>query len=252
MKKNNEKKSGLIIMIVVMSLLCLLSCQKEYGKYAGKVTDYDGNTYKTVKIGDQVWMAENLRTTHYADGTSIALGSSTSTTTAYRYYPNNDQFNVSTYGYLYNWKAVTRDSTGAKIQGICPDGWHVPSYREWKKLIDYVGSRSEYVCDGDTNTNHIAKALAATVGWNSSTNKCAVGNNPSANNATGFSAFPAGFYCGSHNDNYTAFGYYAYFWSGTRFLPGGINYVLDYNSANIDVQFSSDYIYGFSVRCIHD
>ena len=72
----------------------------------GIVADHDGNVYNTVQIGQQCWMKENLRTTSYADGTSIDLGTSNSTVTAYRYYPNNDSSYVSNYGYLYNWKAV--------------------------------------------------------------------------------------------------------------------------------------------------
>ena len=80
---------------------------------AATVTDVDNNTYNTVQIGTQCWMKENLRTTRYANGTSIALGSSTSSTTAYRYYPDNNSSNVSTYGYLYNWKALMGNSSSS-------------------------------------------------------------------------------------------------------------------------------------------
>lgn len=74
------------------------------------MTDYDGNVYNTVQIGNQCWMKQNLRTTHYSNGGSIALSSNISTTTANRHYPNNDSTNVGTYGYLYNWKAVMNGS----------------------------------------------------------------------------------------------------------------------------------------------
>ncbi|MBR4535035.1 MAG: hypothetical protein IKO62_00075 [Bacteroidales bacterium] len=109
------------------------------------VTDYDGNIYYTVQIGSQCWMKQNLRTTHYANGASIALGSSTSTTTAYRYYPNNNSSNVSTYGYLYNWPAVMHGASSSSsnpsgVQCICPNGWHVPSDAEWVQLTNYVRS----------------------------------------------------------------------------------------------------------------
>jgi hypothetical protein len=77
------------------------------------VTDIDNNTYNTVQIGNQCWMKENLRTTRYFNGTSIALGSSASTTTAYRYYPDNNSSNVLTYGYLFNWKAVMGNSSSS-------------------------------------------------------------------------------------------------------------------------------------------
>ena len=121
---------------------------KELGPCLGTTTlmDYDGNIYKTVQIGQQCWMKENLRTTKYADGISIALGSIPSTTIAYRYYPDNNSSNVNTYGYLYNWKAVMRNSSSSDanpsgVQGICPTGWHVPSDEEWKQLTNYVSSQ---------------------------------------------------------------------------------------------------------------
>ncbi len=215
------------------------------------ITDYDNNTYNTVQIGNQCWMKENLRTTHYADGTSISLGSSTSTTTAYRYYPANDSSNVSTYGYFYNWPAVMHNSSSSSsnpsgVQGVCPNGWHVPSDAEWTQLTDYVSGQSEYVC-GSSNDN-IAKALASTTGWNSSTNTCAVGNAPSSNNATGFSAVPAGSYYG----NYGSFGYGVDFWSATQFDSSYVFFCsLIYNHA-----IMYGYIYskdnGYSVRCVRD
>ena len=215
------------------------------------VTDYDNNTYNTVQIGNQCWMKENLKTTRYSDGTSISLGSSTSTSTAYRYYPNGNSSNVSTYGYLYNWKAVMRNSSSSSanpsgVQGICPNGWHVPSDAEWTQLTDYESSQSEYVC-GSNNTN-IAKALASSTGWSSSSNTCAVGNNSSANNATGFSAVPAGFYSGG----YASFGSGAYFWSATQ---GSSTYAyiryLYYHNADVGRAYA-DKSYGYSVRCLRD
>ena len=85
----------------------------------------------------------------------------------------------ATYGLLYNWKAVTRNSSSSSsnpsnVQGICPTGWHVPSDAEWTQLTNYVSSQSEYVCGNDEE--NIAKVLASTTGWNISTNTCAVGN----------------------------------------------------------------------------
>ena len=215
------------------------------------VTDIDGNVYKTVKLGNQVWMAENLRTTRYADGRKIPLGTTTSDDVAYRYYPDDNSANVSTYGYLYNWAAVMNGSASSSanpsgVQGICPDGWHVPSDAEWTELENYVSSQSQYVCGGDED--YIAKALASEEGWNSSPNYCAVGNNPSANNATGFSARPAG----SYNGYYYYFGYSAYFWSATQ---DGSNYAyyrnLNYYYANVgrNLNYKDN---GYSVRCIRN
>ena len=177
------------------------------------VTDVEGNTYNTVWIGEQCWMKENLRTRKYADNTPISLGTTASTTDAYRYYPNNDSANVATYGYLYNWVALMHgagasNAIPSNVQGVCPDGWHLPSQGEWNQLTNYVRSKSEFLCDG-SNANW-AKALASTTGWDSYGTNCTVGNNPSDNNLTGFSAMPAGYF---FNNACTGLGMYAYWWS---------------------------------------
>ena len=221
---------------------------------ATTVNDIDGNVYKTVKIGTQVWMAENLRTTRYANGESIPLGTSTSTsrTTPYRYNPNDNANNVPTYGYLYNWSAVMHVSSSSSnnpsgVQGICPDGWHVPSDAEWTELTDYVSSQSEYRCGGDREK--IAKALASTKGWETDNESCVVGNNPSANNATGFSALPAG-YC---RGRYYGFGGNAEFWSATQDNDYyAYSRYLYYDYANVGRYDFDGKRNGFSVRCVRD
>jgi len=202
------------------------------------VTDIDGNTYSAVKIGKQVWMAENLRVTKDRDGNEIALGSEISSSTPYRYCPNNDQKNVEKYGYLYNWEAVKK---------VCPKGWHLPTDEEWTQLTDYVSSQSQYVC-GDENWK-IAKSLASTEGWEIYDESCTVGNNPSGNNVTGFGALPAGNYHGGYYD----FGYGAFFWSATGH---GSNHeykhcYLGYGYAGLgrNYDFKGN---GFSVRCVRD
>ena len=216
------------------------------------VYDYDNNPYNTEQIGQQCWMKENLRTTHYADGTSILHGSTISTTTAYYYYPNNSNANVSTYGLLYNWKAVMRNTSSSSsnpsgVQGICPNGWHVPSDAEWTQLTNFVSGQNAYLCSN--NTEYIAKALASTTGWNISSNTCAVGNIQSSNNATGFGAMPAGYYL---SNGYPNFGNDAYFWSATEASSGNawIRY-LDYNDATVYRRSRYKY-YGYSVRCLRD
>ena len=77
-------------------------------------------------------------------------------------------------------------------QGVCPVGWHVPSYAEWGQLTSYVSGQNQYWCDNDSNNT--AKALAASNGWYYYSDLCSVGNNPNANNAAGFSALPVGRY----------------------------------------------------------
>ena len=215
------------------------------------LTDIDGNTYNTVQIGNQCWMKENLRTTKYADGTSISQGSSISNPTAYWYYPDNDASNKTTYGLLYNWKAVMRNSSSSSanpsgVQGVCPTGWHVPSDAEFTQLTDYVSSQSQYVC-GSSNA-YIAKALAGATGWSSSTGTCCVGNTPSQNNSTGFSALPAGGYSSISLN----FGDFAYFWSATENSSSdAYSCVLTflYAYVNRDCYYK---IIGYSVRCLRD
>lgn len=214
----------------------------------GTVTDYDGNVYDVVKLGNQEWMAQNLRTTHYANGTYIPQGSSTTgTTTAYRYCPNNSSSNVNKYGYLYNWKAVMGNSSSSSsnpsgVQGICPYGWHVPSNAEWTELENYVQGCSYYTVASVS----VAKALASTEGWNSSGNSGAVGNDPSKNNSTGFSALPAGYYNGSYND----FGCDATFWSATdNSSSSAYNHLLDYEGAGVGC-YNPNKSLGQSVRCV--
>jgi uncharacterized protein (TIGR02145 family) len=225
---------------------------------APSVTDYDGNIYPTVQLGAQCWMAANLRTTHYVDGTSIALGTDTSSSISYRYYPANNSTNVSTYGYLYNWKAVMRNSSSSSanpsgVQGICPTSWHVPSIAEWTQLKDYVSSQNTYVCGGDNG--RVAKALASTTGWQNSTVTCAVGDNQSSNNATGFAAPPAGRYISAF---YLGIGDCSCFWSTTG---RGDNYfyynyfyyfILDFSSPDVIDNCLNNSCMGFSVRCLKD
>ena len=224
------------------------------------LTDIDGNTYNTVLIGNQCWMKENLRTTKYATGTSISQGSttSTSTSTAYWYYPDNYSSNMSTYGLLYNWKAVMRNSSSSSanpsgVKGICPTGWHIPSDAEWTQLTDYVSSQSQYVCGSD-NTQ-IAKALASTTFWGGNTTTCAVGNTPSNNNATGFSALPAGYYhinYSSSASSYQGINTGAYHWSATESSSNNV-YVSNLFSSHANVYRSTaSKTNGNSVRCIKD
>ncbi|MFC1734016.1 fibrobacter succinogenes major paralogous domain-containing protein, partial [candidate division KSB1 bacterium] len=140
----------------------------------GTVTDIDGNVYQTVTIGTQIWMAENLKTTKYRDGTSIISAPnistwSTITIGAYSNY-DNDPSNSSTYGRLYNSYAVT------DTHNICPSGWHVPSDAEWTTLVTYLGGNS--VAGGklkETGTAH----------WTSP--------NTGATNESGFTALPGGY-----------------------------------------------------------
>ena len=221
---------------------------------AATVTDYDGNVYNTVQIGTQCWMRENLRTTTYADGTPILDGNdATSNTESYYYDNSSSDIPLAKRGYLYNWAAamhgaVSSNATPSSVQGICPAGWHLPSDGEYTQLIDYVGGVADYQCGG--SSSNIAKALASTVGWNTSTNNCAVGNTSSANNATGFSAVPTGYFRGSFN----YVGNYAFFWSSTENESNNRNAytrLLGHQAAVVG-RNGSGKDYGRPVRCLCD
>jgi len=135
----------------------------------GTVTDFDGNVYKTIKIGEQWWMAENLKTTHYADGSALVDGTDSGDIfsdydTKYYFWYNNDSLTYAeTYGALYTWAAVMNKETSSNenpsgVQGICPVGWHVPSDEEWKELEMFLGmSREEADETGHRGTDEGAK-----------------------------------------------------------------------------------------------
>lgn len=227
--------------------------------------DVDGNRYNTVKIGQQCWMRENLRTKSYADGTPILVGDGPSTTIGYWYYPMNDTAYEANYGLLYNWPAVMHGASGSNanpsgVQGICPDGWHVPSDAECTQLLNYVNSQSQNVCGGIDN--QIGRSLAATVGWDlSGLDTCTVGNpNLSANNATGFGALPAGFYSISSvptvGSEFGGVGYVTFYWTST-----GTHNSYGYNDiyywglhSNYESVFHNDFVDidgdAQSVRCV--
>ena len=237
------------------------------------VTDHEGNVYNTVKIGNQCWTKENLRTTTSpSTGTYLIPAGTGSTYTgkqAHWYYNDSATYAPMNYGLLYNWNAavdtfntaygetsVNTSSINAVSvtfnghrRGICPVGWHLPSDAEWTALTDYVSSQSEFQCGG--NSNYIARALASTEGWNPSTVNCALGNNQGTYDATGFSAGPAG-YCGG--PSFYLAGYNATFWSSTQDASYP-HYVYDrylgYGNAHVarDYNLKNN---GYSVRCLRD
>lgn len=223
------------------------------------VTDYDGNVYNTVKIGNQCWMRENLRTTHYADGTFIPVDSNPQISVGlycvnppYRYAPNGDTNNVSIYGWLYNWYAVMNGENSSYanpsgVQGVCPEGWHVPGFYEWDELGLYVKQQSAFVC-GDTNLN-VGKSLAAAELWDSFEGPCCIGNTVTTNNATGFSALPAGFF---QAGSFSQFGREARFSSSSNRWEDVIlirNLYHDQTDLAVYFSYAND---GISVRCVRD
>lgn len=219
---------------------------------APTVTDYDGNVYSTVQLGTQCWMAENLRTTHFADGTFIPIGTEESNYNYYRYYPNEDSSIVDVYGYHYNWKAAmhgngSSNSVPSGIQGVCPDGWHLPSRAEWQALKTYISGQNQYRCN--TSAASIGKSLASISGWQYYGTECTVGHLQEANNETGFNAYPAG-------GEYMDFGRDAAFWTSTAYYStayGGYSYLYGLGSASSEFFEISDYNQWYqwhSIRCL--
>jgi uncharacterized protein (TIGR02145 family) len=195
------------------------------------LSDIDGNSYNTVVIGDQIWMAENLKTTKYNDGTSIPLVTdytewSNLNSQGYCWYDNDQSTYGNTYGALYNWYTV---NTG----NLCPAGWHVPTDEEWTTLITYLGG--EDVAGGflkETGTTH----------WNSPN---------TGTNQTGFTAVPGG-YRYYNGGSFNTIGFYGYWWSATEYSSTDAWYrsmTYDFSSvtrSGLNKQF------GFSVRCLRD
>ena len=234
-----------------------------------KMYDIDGNEYNTLRFGNQCWMKENLRTTRYADGGTIYKGglNDSSAVYGYRFSPNGDDANVPVFGYHYNQAAVMHGASGnttnvSNVQGVCPESWHVPSTDEWVELLNTVSSNSQYYCGSSTsNTQYyfygIAKALAAQNYWDYSSSSCSPGYNSYNNNATGFSAMPAG-----HHSKYgnVAPGREAHFWTSSsdaynnRPIVWSLRWCEDYIDRNTlgYTNAGPTISQGVSVRCVRD
>jgi uncharacterized protein (TIGR02145 family) len=204
-------------------------------KVSGSPVYYEGETYQTVVIGNQTWMAKNL---NYNPGTGNSA--------CY----NNNSSNCGTYGRLYNWSTAMNlpsdcnsNSCSSQInsphRGICPSGWHIPSNADWDKLFRYVDGTSGTSSPYDSPT--AGRYLKATSGWDSSGN---------GTDQYGFSALLGGH--GISDGNFSIAGYYGYWWSASeynsyyayyRFMFCSIEdaYWIGYNKSNL-----------FSVRCLQD
>jgi uncharacterized protein (TIGR02145 family) len=204
---------------------------EEINFLATGVIDTDGNKYKTIKIGNQLWMAENLRVAHFKNGTIIPLVTDNTawnalTTPGYCWYNNDEATNKATYGALYNWYTV---NTG----NLCPTGWHVPTDAEWTTLTTYLGGES--VAGGKLKETGIAH-------WASP--------NTGATNETGFTALPGG--GRSTNGPCYDVGYSSVWWSSTAYsTTSAWSWAVGYFDTNV---YRGDYNKqgGFSVRCLRD
>jgi len=207
------------------------------------VADIDGNIYQTVQIGDQLWMAENLKVTHYNNGEEIPNitnnGSWVSLSTgAYGDY-NNDPDNAEIYGRLYNWYAVD------DARGICPEGWHVPTDEEWMDLEMELGMSWEEAHDTGYRGTDQGSQLAGNADlWISGV----LVDDP-VFGASGFTALPGG-YRSIDNGSYTSMGVYGCFWSSTAHYSSHAWYRILYCGSSVVYRYSSSKRGGFSLRCV--
>jgi uncharacterized protein (TIGR02145 family) len=205
------------------------------------VTDKDGNVYKTVKIGNQWWMAENLKVIHYRNGDTIPNVTDNSTWVnltngAHCNYGNNTS-NINTYGRLYHWYTIN-DS-----RNIAPAGWHVPTDEEWKELEMYLGmSKSEAEKSGAWRGIDEGGKLKQT--------GLTLWNNPNigANNESGFTALPGG--ARSNDGIFDNIGNSGYFWTNTAYDNDKAIY-RTLNCKLATIHRGEDYKYfGLSIRCV--
>ena len=195
----------------------------------GIVKDVDENTYKTIKIGEQVWMAENLKTTKYNDGNDIPLITTkiaweNLTTPGFCWY-NFQDTNKVVYGALYNWRVV---NTG----NLCPTGWHVPDNDELTTLITYLGGVN--IAGGklkEIGTKH----------WNAP--------NTGATNESNFTGLPGGYM--HYEGLFLNMGGVGFWWTSSQVGDNSVYFTIISSSASVN-SGSFDPDYGFSVRCIKD
>jgi uncharacterized protein (TIGR02145 family) len=207
------------------------------------ITDKDGNYYNIVTIGTQVWMAENLKTTRYRNGdligttTPATLDISGESTPKYQWAYGGNASNVSTYGRLYTWYAVT-DS-----RNVCPTSWHVPTNTEWTTLTNYL-TNNGYGYQG--SGNDIAKSMAATSGWIISSIAGNIGNDQASNNSSGFTALAGGIR--NPTGPFALVGNMGLWWGS---VPSNYWEFLSFEFSTVGNSYDSR-PYGLSVRCVRD
>jgi len=216
------------------------------------VTDIDGNTYTTVKIGNQWWMQENLRTTHYADGTSLVDGTDAGDitddhTTKYFFWWNDNPENGDENGAYYTWAGATNgessETNPSAVQGASQDGWHLSSDDDCKELEMFIGmSQVQVEMEGERGTNEGDK-LKSTDGWEF---------NGNGTDNYGFSALPYSYRYHS-GFNSLVLGEFAMFWTSTEF-DNAYSWNRQFHSDETGI--IRDHVYpmsnGLSVRCVKD
>jgi uncharacterized protein (TIGR02145 family) len=211
------------------------------------VTDIDGNIYSTIEIGSQIWMAENLKVTKFPDGADIPYITDNiewqqlqdnSTDKAYCYYNNNLNGEGDIYGALYTWAAAMNGAPSSatvpsNVQGVCPDGWHLPSSDEWWILINGLGGKT--IAGGKLKESGISH-------WNF---------NEGATNESGFTALPGGYRFGYDGSFYTVSNF-GYWWDATEEFESTA-WSRELNHMNSQIESTGKYKSGgVSIRCVKD
>lgn len=225
----------LITGIIILLGISLPEIKAQTNEKMGTVIDIDGNIYKTITIGKQVWMAENLKTIRYSNGDIIGttcpdtLDYRPESEPKYQWAYNGNESNALIYGRLYTWYVVI-DS-----RNVCPGGWHVPTDNEWEILIGYLGG--EIAARGKLKEKGLAH-------WESP--------NSDATNESGFSALPSG--SRWPEGSFVQLGYYTHFWSAserTNNKSYAYRRLLTFDGNNYECCHAKKTI-GWSVRCLKD
>jgi len=222
----------LLIGIVVLSLQ----------NYSQTVTDFEGNVYKTVKIGNQVWMAQNLNTTHYANGDTIGttyrpiIDISSDTTPKYQWAYRGSDSIAAIYGRLYTWYTATDN------RNICPVGLHLPSDEEWKELETFIGMPKGIVDSLHERGTDQGNQLKDTG------NAYWFVNNTGATNSVGFTALPGGYWV--NNNGFNGIGTFALFWSSTDSNSSEAYFRYLYCFYDGVGRYIRSKDWGFSIRCM--
>lgn len=222
----------------------------------GTVSDYEGHVYNWIGVGKQAWLSENLYSNKYADGARLPTGSPSLDDMVYwSTHYHSCFYNLDSslgYGRLYTFDAAARYRYSPydgldHFQGVCPDGWHLPSIEEWFELRDFL-IMNGYNYDATSTENKIGKALASISGWHSSNSIGAIGNDTATNNTTGFNALPGGYFSTSLEGYFQGAGMTGSWWSRELYAIS-----LYYSKENLNISDSqSDWKETASVRCIRD
>ena len=195
-----------------------------FGDTGSFVDSRDGKVYRTVRIGAQTWMAQNLN--FNASGSACY---------------DNDESNCQKYGRLYNWATVmngasSSSSSPSGVRGICPAGWHVPSDAEWTILTNYVSANGN-------GTGRVGTKLKSVTGWNTGSGYIA------GTDEFGFTALPGG---GGYGGSFSLAGNYGFWWSATEYSATDARYRHMHYTYDDVLEYWNGKTVQFSLRCLRD